>query len=605
MTILAAFKVLGHGIPGWTETTHFVHAQVARFYGTDLLRLEWMSLICCLILCTHALVLPSRWIRKARAYLHRYAQNRRRAVWTCVLLPIVLRVALLPAVPLKPPSVHDEFSQLLLADTLRSGRLTNHTHLFWQHFETIHEIQKPTYNSMYQPGFAAFVAVGQLLGHPWIGVLIIVGLMCGAICWMLQAWTPPAWAFGGALLVAIQIGVGSYWMNTYVGGAPAPAMAGALLFGAIPRFFRRPSRTVVAAFCFGVVLLMNTRPFEGLFLSLLAFALSVSQYRRASAETKAAIRFNVLVPGLVVLAAGAAFTLYYSWRVTNHPFKLPYEVNRETYGWPENLAILPPLKLTYRHKILADMEASELGNRIPYTTLGRMVNNWMARATLLWQFYVGPGLTLPLLFLPWAIASWKRKPLFWVFLLMLVLNLFQLLGYPQHLSAQAPVFYVLLITGMRQLYLWAGKRSIMPDRLMAGIVASVVCSAMLTLSIKELGIRQGNFWDWPHWPFYDQRASIVHKLEQLPGKHLVFVRYGPSHSPHEEWVYNAANIDRSRIVWANMVTQPRDKALRQYFAERQAWIVAPDEDPSGFLPFSDSTYYPEAGVSCVALPSGR
>ena len=584
MIILAAFKLLAHGVPSWTEMYHFVHGQIGRFYATSLLRLDWITLFSCLIVCT--LFLPSKWIARARVYLHSYAQNRKRAIWTCVLLPMLLRVALLPIVPLKPPSVHDEFSLLLLADTLRSGRLTNHTHLFWQHFETIHEIQKPTYNSMYQPGFAAFLAVGQLLGHPWIGVLISVGLMCGAICWMLQAWVPLSWAFGGALIVAIQIGVGSYWMNSYLGGAPAPAMAGALLFGAIPRFFRKPSRGVVAVFCAGIVLLANTRPFEGGVLSLLACAMSLGWYRGISLQTKAAIRLNIFVPGMLVLVAGAAFTLYYSWRVTKNPFKLPYVVNRETYGWPENLAILPPLKLTYRHKILADMAASERANRAVYSTLGRMLNNWMARATLLWQFYVGPGLTLPLLFVPWAVASPKRKSLFWILLIMLALNTLQLVGYPQYFSAQASVFYVVLITGMRQMYVWARKRSWMPERLLAAVVACVACGAMFSLGMKELGIRQGHFWEWPHWGFYEQRAGIVHELEQLPGKHLVFVRYGPNHSPHEEWVYNAANIDRSRIVWANVMTQEKDKALRQYFADRRAWIVAPDEDPSKVLPFS-------------------
>lgn len=599
--MLASFHLLGHGLPTWPEMAHYIAVQAARFYGTELLRWEWSCLIVFLVLCTHPLLLPSARLTRIRRRLHAYAQDRKRAVWTCILLPMVLRVVLLPVVPIKPPSVHDEFSLFLLADTLRSGRLTNPTPPFWQHFETIHVIQQPTYNSMYPPGFGAFLALGQLLGSPWIGVLLTIGLMCGAICWMLQAWLPPAWALGGAVIAALQIGVGSYWMNGFVGGAPVPAMAGALLFGAIPRFFRRPSHVLGVIFSIGVVLLVNTRPFEGTVLSFAAFVLAVIRYRSSRAETRSAIRPRLLIPAALVLVAGATFTLYYQWRVTHNPFKSPYVANREIYGWPENLAILPPVKLTYRHKILENMEALELSRRSRYTTLGRMLDTWSARAAILWEFYAGPGLTLALVAAFWTLRSRKNRTMFGIVLLMLGLNTLQLMAYPQHVSPETAIFYFLLIGGMRQIFVWARRRSLMPERLMAAMFACVVCAGTLNLCMEEFGIRPGSFWEWPHWQFFEARAAIARKLEQIPGKHLVFVRYADDHSAHEEWVYNTANISRSRIVWANMMSLEKDKALRNYFADRQAWIVAPDEDPSGFLPFADKTYKPEIPLSCMYL----
>ena len=601
----ASFQLIGHGLPSWPEMIHFIRVQLFRFYGTELLRLKWWSLVIFLVLCTHPLVLRSEWLTRMRLRLHAYAQDRKRAVWTCILLPMVLRVVLLPAVPLNPPSVHDEFSALLLADTLRSGRLTNPPHPFWQHFETVHVIQQPTYNSMYQPGVGAFLALGQLLGNPWIGVLISVGLMCGAICWMLQAWMPPAWAFGGGIVAAIQIGFGSYWMNSYIASAPVPAMAGALLFGAVPRFLRKPTRMLPVVFATGIVLLVNTRPLEGTVLTIFAFGLALARYRAASERIRSAIRVRTLMPGMLVLAAGAAFTLYYAWRVTHNPFQMPYVVHRNTYGWPENLAFLPPLKLTYRHQILADMGASELANRVPYTTLGRMLNNWGARAALIWGFYAGPSLTLPLLALPWVLRRRKSRFLFWTVIFLAALNTLQLVAYPQHVSPLTAIFYFLLLSGMRQIYVWARSRSLMPERLMTAIAVSLVCGAVLTLCMKEFGIRPGTWWEWPHWQFYEARADIIRKLDKLPGKHLVFVRYDAGHSPHEEWVYNAANINRSRIVWANMMGLKEDTALRQYFADRQAWIVAPDEDPSGFLPFTTKTYKPETALSCMFVGARR
>src|SRR5271169_6541688 len=192
----------------------------------------------------------------------RVAQKKALAMLIAGLLPLLARSLLLPILPIPRPAIQDEFSYLLASDTFASGRLANPTPAFADHFETIHELIRPTYASKYPPLSGLVMALGQkLTGQPWVGVWLSMGVLCAVLCWALQGWLPAVWALTGSLIAVLHIGIVSYWTESYWGGTYA-AIGGALLIGAVPRLIERPGASSALAFASGLAVLANTRQFE-------------------------------------------------------------------------------------------------------------------------------------------------------------------------------------------------------------------------------------------------------------------------------------------------------------------------------------------------------
>jgi hypothetical protein len=84
------------------------------------------------------------------------------------------------------------------------------------------------------------------------------------------------------------------------------------------------------------------------------------------------------------------------------------------------------------------------------------------------------------------------------------------------------------------------------------------------------------------------RARVLAQLETYPGPQLAIVRNAPDHAPFDDWVYNAADIDKSRVVWAREPDNRNSLDLLCYFRNRRVWLVEPDASPPKISPYVSS-----------------
>lgn len=571
----------------FVESVRFLLDEASRFVSPEAVALQWELVFVAALAVWLAPAALGRWLHPVWAAFVRLADHRAAAIVFCGILPVAMRLALLGVYPVPEPSIHDEFSHLLLADTLMHGRLTNPPHPMWQHFESIHIIQQPTYNSMYPPGQGAFLAFGTGLFHdPWAGVVISAGLMFAALCWMLQAWLPARWALFGTLLAILAFGVTSLWMNSYLGGA-VPGLGGALVLGAVRRL-TRPGNALRHSILLGIgiVVLMNTRPFEGLVLTasaLVFLAIRLWPYRH-----KATPFVKRLIPAASIVAMGLVFAGYYNWRVTGSPMRMPYQVNRDTYGWPENLGFLPSKQVVFRHPVLQKMYEREIAHHQIYSSWNAFVGSLAQRAFDNWVFFCGPLLTIPLLFLPRVFLDRRTRPLAVILAVMLALNLFQMVLYPYHLGPIVPAIFALIAQGARHLYVLLSRSGF--RRGLAFAVILPLCVAVVSamkLQAADLDIPL-SYWETAAESHRDARAYIEDWLSRRPGKQLVIVHYSSTHSPDQEWVYNGADIDASKVVWAREMDPHSDAELIRYFKDRTAWLLNADAKPPRVVPHNES-----------------
>ena len=511
------------------------------------------------------------WTGRIRA--PRWTRNPIAACAIPAIASAALRLALVPWIPIPHPLGPDEFSHVFLAKTLLLGRLANPPHPLWQHFETIHIIPQPTFSSMYMAGQACFLAAGKLLvGNFFGGVLLETALFCAALVWFLRAYVPPGWAFYGGMIAAVRFGAASYWNDSFWGGSAA-ALGGAMALGAYPRLVRSWKPIPALMFAAGLLLLANTRPYEGAALALILVGAlgwqAVRSWKRISGRRLA---WSLAASGIVAGLGGWAMTRHFQ-AVTGDPLMLPYQVNQRTYGWPGTVPWFHARPIEYRHRALGIYHEWESGEHEFLTEPTRIPQGLLIKYSFLWRFYFGVMLSATLLFTP-AILRRRRERLVWIAAAAVgLLVLTEQSGYPHYLAPVAPAVLLFAVEGLRRLEHWRPRAAPLGPVMVWGAIPAM----LVVIGVRAATLRPSEQRNFGSWCCMDariwDREPLERKLNEMPGEQLVLVRDELATWESFDWVYNEPDIDRAKIVWARDMGPEKNRELLEYFARRRVWRV--------------------------------
>ncbi len=506
--------------------------------------------------------------RKFLRGLETLARRPKLAVLLVGLLAFGGSMAVSLLVRFPQPAVHDEFSYLLAADTFAHGRLTNPPHPLWRHFESIHVIQQPTYASKYQPGQGLILALGQVAGgHPVVGVWLSVALACASICWMLQGWVPRRWALLGGLIAALNLGFFGYWSQNYWGGALA-ATGGALLFGALRRLLRRPTLGNAVILAGGLVILANSRPFEGLLVALPAAAVILVGMVRAGDRSLKPWIIRVIFPVVAVSILASLWMAYYNFRVTGSPWRLSYQVYENQY--PSTPIFLwskkPPAQDFSLPQIFRDLQQVFPQRQRTMNTINGYIREKTNDLLNILFFYFHCVFLIPLIMLPRALRNRWSTLAGLIVVLVVVMAFLQTQSYPRKLAPVACLLVLLAVQSLRHLQFCRFRGRPVGNSLTALLVAVFGFSVLISFL---------PFFHAAPWPVSQQRAELETQLNQDSARHVILVRLDSTSYayPHFAWVYNRSDIDASKVVWARDLNKEQNQKLCQYYQGREIWLL--------------------------------
>jgi hypothetical protein len=360
---------------------------------------------------------------------------------------------------------------------------------------------------------------------------------------------------------------------------------GALVVGGFRRLVRSARTRDAIVMGIGMAVLANSRPYEGFVLCLVLMVTLFLWMRDHDSPSWRVWLRRVLLPLSMVLAITGGWMAYYNWRVTGNAFRMPYVVHETAYAVaPSFLWQRTRPEPLYRHKQLRDFH---VGFELPFyyeqrTSWGLVFWGVAKVLVLLIVVFQSVGLVAPMVTLPMVIAGSRWMGIALICCGIVILSLLPLTFIQSHYSAPiVGVIILIAMQSMRYWNLWRWRGIAMGRGLVFASVVLCVGSTLFFLRNHLVHVRVESAWSI-------QRARIQQQLKNDKDRHLVIVRYADGHSSHNEWVYNEADIDNSKVVWAREMEPTRNDELISYFKDRRAWLLQADAEVLEIVPYAEN-----------------
>jgi hypothetical protein len=253
----------------------------------------------------------------------------------------------------------------------------------------------------------------------------------------------------------------------------------------------------------------------------------------------------------------------------------------------------------YHHKVLRDFYSGwELRWFQEMRTPQGFIRKTLKKLGIALLFYFGSVLLIPLVMLPKALFDHRIRFLVLTGGVVTVGLGLETWLLPHYIAPFAAGIYAIILQCMRHM------RTCRPLGRSRGLslvrVIPVICVLMTLIRLYAQPLNVGlpsskSYTAYGIPPLGDIRARVLEHLQSLPGKQLAVVRYSNDHDAANEWVYNDADIDRSKVVWARDMGPVKNRELLDYFKDREVWLVQPDRDPPSVQRFRPN----ELGAAAV------
>ncbi len=427
------------------------------------------------------------------------------------------------------------------------------------------------------------------------------------------------------------------------------------------RLHKAPRVRDALGFSIGCGLLATTRPYEGVFFLLpVLVALLLWFLQSPNRSVYRARTIRAVLPILLLGLAEIAGLAYLNHAMTGSPRTFAYQL------WDKQQSIVPmflwqPLHVPPVYYALQTMQFKTVWEMEIYreTHTRFLLTIWyvLLRYSKFLSFHIRPLLLLPLVFwpnprkrrildrayiVPWLAfltgilalqftgsrhqhesqyvviaflvllcACWlrmERSSLFGLLSAILLcgivsamLTTFWMMNYVPQYSV---VLYILIAEGLHRIYVWrrsTGEGAAIVRNVMLSCAGIVLVLAALTM----LGIHVGGEEPF-YWSSYENRlqarARVAAWLAEQPGKQLAIVRYAPKHEVLHEWVFNGADLENGKVLWARELDPSWEAALVRHYKNRHIWLIEPDEDPILIEPYPVRQLPPPVPDSSLPIP---